>query len=229
MLVTDYKQAPKHLVSVDCIIFGYEKNELKLLLFKRKIEPMKGAWSLVGGWVYEDESVEDAARRVLKSITGLENIFMEQVMTFSDPNRDTGGRVISVAFYALIRIDAHDRELVEQNGASWVSLKKHPKLIFDHTEMLYGALEKLRHKASYTILGKELLADSFTILQLRKLYDAIFFKRFDPGNFRKKILSLKVLERLENKNTTESKKGAFYYRFSKLQTSQGINPIIKTF
>lgn len=228
MIKNIYNQS-KQLVSVDCIIFGYEKCDLKLLVFNRKIEPSIGELSLVGGWVNDDESVEDAARNVLLRITGLSDIFMEQVHVFSNINRDPGGRVISVAFYALIPIYRHDRELVEKHGAQWISIKNLPKLIFDHEIMVEKALEKVRIKASYELIGKELLPEKFTILQLRQLYNAIFMKKFDPGNFRKKVLSLKVLERLDIKNKSESKKGAYYYKFKSHRNNSGVNPIVKDY
>jgi ADP-ribose pyrophosphatase YjhB (NUDIX family) len=203
----------KQLVSVDCAVFGYENEVLKLLLFRRGIEPSKGDWSLPGGWVNDDESVEEAARRVLFLITGLKDIFLEQVQTFSNPTRDPGGRVISILFYALISIDKHDRNLIKEYDAHWWQIGTVPKLIFDHDEMVEKALEKLRFKASLELTGNQLLPETFTFLHLRKLYNAIFQREFDPGNFRKKVLSLEALERLKVKNTTESKRGAYYYRF----------------
>ncbi len=228
MLKNIYEQS-KQLVSVDCIVFGYEEGDLKLLLFNRKIEPSIGGLSLVGGWVNDEESVEDAARNVLLRITGLTDIYMEQVHVFSAVDRDPGGRVISVAFYALIRIDDHDRKLVENHGAKWISIQDLPPLIFDHDTMVQKALEKIRLKASYELIGKELLPERFTILQLRKLYNAIFNKEFDPGNFRKKVLSIKVLERLNVKNTKESKKGAYYYKFRTDTDTSDLNSIVKLF
>ncbi len=212
MPVSIYKH-PKHHVAVDCIIFGYEDDELKLLLSHRRFQPAQGEWSLMGGWVQKDETAEKAAERVLLQITGLKDIYLEQVHVFSDPERDPGGRVISVAYYAMIRIDKHDKDLVKEHGAVWWTFSKKPGLIFDHDMMVEHAHEKLKQKASYTLIGENLLPERFTILQLRTLYEAIFQRKFDPGNFRKKILSLKVLEKLEDKNTTDSKKGAFYYRF----------------
>jgi len=209
--IAKYKHA-KYLVSVDCIIFGYEDGVLKLLLFKRKIEPAAGQWSLVGGWVNPEESLENAATRVLKGITGLTDIYMEQVKVFSDPKRDPGGQVISTAFYALIPIDQHDKCLVEEHGAYWVAVDKLPKLIFDHDEMVKEAFSKLRLISSLDLFGIELLPECFTLLQLRKLYQAIYQKEFDAGNFRKKVLSLKRLQQLDIKDTASSKKGAFYYR-----------------
>ena len=206
---------PKHLVAVDCIIFGYEDDELKLLLAQRRFPPAQGEWSLMGGWVQDNETVEKAAERVLFQITGLKDIYLEQVHVFSNPERDPGGRVISVVFYAMIRIDKHDKDLVKEHGAVWWTFSEKPDLIFDHDQMVEYAHEKLKLKAGYSLIGENLLPERFTILQLRILYEAIFQRQFDPGNFRKKILSLKVLEKLKDKNTTASKKGAFYYRFKK--------------
>jgi 8-oxo-dGTP diphosphatase len=220
-------QHTKQLVSVDCIIFGYDEDELKLLVFKRWIEPAKGELSLLGGWVNHDESVTDAARRVLTLISGLKDIYLEQVDVFSDVGRDPGGRVISIAYYSLMTINEDDKKLVEQNSASWVSLKHKPRLIFDHDLIVEKALEKLRINASNELIGEHLLPEKFTLLQLRKLYNAIFQREFDPGNFRKKVLSLKVLEQLNEKDTTESKRGAFYYRFKKGGEARVGNPIFK--
>jgi len=213
MVQNIYNQSCTHLLAVDCIIFGYLQDELKLLLFKRRIEPAKGQWSLVGGWVQDNESVEDAAYRVLYGITGLKDLFLEQVQVFSEPDRDPGGRVLSVAFYALIRIDKQDEELIKKNSSSWFAISKLPKLIFDHDKMLEKALEKLRKKASIELIGRQLLPEEFTILQLRKLYSAIFQREFDPGNFRKKIMSTGILKRLDTKDKSMSKKGAYYYTY----------------
>jgi ADP-ribose pyrophosphatase YjhB (NUDIX family) len=199
-------------VAVDCVILGYQDEEIKLLLYPRSFEPYKGNWSLLGGFVQDDESADEAAARILKQTTGLEQIFLEQVASFSEPGRDPEARVISLAYYALIRIDLHDEECVKENGAYWLSINKLPKLIFDHEEMFEKSLIKLQQKAGYSLVGSELLPGMFTLIQLRKLYEAIFRREFDPGNFRKKILSLDVLEKLEIKDASESKKGAFYYR-----------------
>jgi ADP-ribose pyrophosphatase YjhB (NUDIX family) len=204
---------PKLHVAVDCVIFGYEDAELKLLLRPREMEPAMGKWSLMGGFVDSDESLENAAMRVLSATTGLKDIFLEQVAAFSAVDRDPGARVISIAFVALIQIDQHDKALVRENGAHWWPLKQLPELIFDHDQIIQGGLQLLQKRASYELTGKELLPERFTLMQLRSLYEAIYQRSFDPGNFRKKVLSLNVLERLNIKNTTESKKGAFYYRF----------------
>ncbi|NBC82421.1 MAG: NUDIX domain-containing protein [Bacteroidetes bacterium] len=207
-----YKHQHQYL-AVDCVIFGYENGQLKLLSAKRKFEPAMDQWSLMGGWVRMDETVEQAAIRVLFQITGLRDIYLEQVQVFSQPQRDPGGRVVSIVFYAMIPTDQHDKSLVHEHEAVWFNLPDKPKLIFDHDQMVEFAHEKLKQKASYELIGADLLPEKFTILQLRLLYEAVFQREFDPGNFRKKVLSLKVLERLNDKNTNESKKGAYYFRF----------------
>jgi 8-oxo-dGTP diphosphatase len=204
---------PKHFVAVDCSIFGYNEGELQLLLYPRGFEPSLGKWSLMGGFVQEKESVEEAARRVLLQTTGLKDILLEEVGSFSNPDRDTGARVISIAYVALIRIDKHDKDLVRENGAHWWPVTKLPPLVFDHDHIFLKSLELLQDKAGSEVIGKELLPDKFTLMELRNLYEAIFQKKLDPGNFRKRVLSAGVLERLDQKNTTESKKGAFYYQF----------------
>ncbi len=214
MTISQYTSI-KHHIAVDCVIFGYENQTLQILLFRRKMTPGEGGWSLLGGWVGEEETVEQAASRVLLQTTGLKDVYMEQVHVFSELNRDPGGRVVSLVFFAMMRIDKHDRDLVEAHGASWFPLDTKPKLIFDHDRMVEAAHEKLKQKASHELIGEDLLPSRFTLLQLRQLYDAIFQRKFDPGNFRKKVLSLKILERLNDKNTTDSKKGAYYFRFKK--------------
>ncbi len=225
-LYHQYQQI-KRFVSVDCVIFGYEEDQLKLLLFKRIIEPCVGEWSLIGGWLQENESAETAALRVLQFITGLTDIYLEQVQVFSKPERDPGGTVLTIVFNALIRVETHSKELIEEYGANWFPIDDVPPLIFDHDEMLKIAFEKLRLKATYNLIGKQLLPEKFTITQLRNLYNAIFQKEFDPGNFRKKVLSLKVLEQLEEKDMSESKKGAFYYRFKDIDVPVGSEPIFR--
>ena len=227
LLAKIYKQYPKNYVAVDCSIFGYEEGELKLLLYPRGFEPSRGKWSLMGGFVKHDESLEEAARRILLQTTGLHNIFLEQSGAFSKPDRDPGARVISVTFVALIRIDMHDKELVRENGAHWWPVTKLPPLIFDHDAMIQNGLAILQQKAGINLVGKELLPELFTLMQLKNLYEAIFQRSFDPGNFRKKVLSLDLLERLNEKNTSESKKGAFYYRFKETENGNRTERIVK--
>lgn len=212
-----YSEHKKHLVAVDCIIFGYDilEKEIKLLLIKRSFEPAMGKWSLAGGFVHEHESLDEAACRVLHKLTGLGNVYMEQSYTYGKIDRDPGSRVISVAYSALIKIKDIDKELKEQNGAQWQSISRLPGLIFDHAEMVKKALHELQMQIKVKPVGFALLPGKFTLVQLQDLYEAIYQKSIDKRNFRKKILSMNILEKLEEKEKETSKKGAYYYQFNK--------------
>ena len=223
----NYIKHNKQYVAVDCVIFSYEDQELKLLLYPRGFEPSIGSWSLMGGFVKEDESLENAAQQVLFNTTGLKNIYLEQIGGFSNPDRDPGGRVISIGFYALMPIEDQNKELVRNSGAHWWPIQKLPHLIFDHKEIIDAALIKLQQKSSISLIGKELLPEVFTLTQLHNLYNAIFQKKFDAGNFRKKILSLNVLKKLPKKDTSGSKRGAFYYTFIDNIEHNNLDRIIK--
>ncbi|WNJ17348.1 NrtR DNA-binding winged helix domain-containing protein [Pontibacter sp. G13] len=224
-----YGQADRHLVAVDCIIFGYEANCLQLLLFKRKVEPSAGKWSLLGRFVQHQEGVTDAAMRVVFELTGLKDIFLEQLASFGHVNRDEGARVISIAHFALIRKDDYDVELLESHGASWHDLNNLPELVFDHREMVDMALNSLRQKSRYLPLAFQLLPPKFTIPQLRALYETVFQTPFDRWNFRKRMINSGLLIKLEEKDKSASKKGAHYFQFDwdtyHKQQSEGISPL----
>ena len=209
-----YSINPKFYVSVDCIIFGFDKGSLKLLLLKRNFEPEKGSWSLMGGFVQEGESVDKAAQRVLKELTGLENVYMEQVGTYGEIHRDPGERVISVAYSALININEYDRELVNRHNASWTDMDKIPPLVFDHQQMVEQALAWFRRKASSEPIGFELLPELFTLTQLQNLYEAIYGEPIDKRNFRKRIADIGFIEKTNRIDKTGSKRGAILYRFN---------------
>jgi ADP-ribose pyrophosphatase YjhB (NUDIX family) len=224
--ITTYAAA-KHLVAVDCIVFGFDNEDLKILLVRRPIEPQKGDWSLMGGFVQEGESLDDASKRVLFTLTGLSNVYLEQLYTFGDVHRDPVDRVISVAYYALIKINDYDREIVRRNGAQWFKASAYPKLIFDHDLMVQTAINKLRRKCRTQPIGFELLPEKFTIPQLQSLYEAILMQPLDKRNFRKKILSMNLLDKLDEKDKENSKKGAYLYRFNRekyeILTSKGFS------
>jgi 8-oxo-dGTP diphosphatase len=209
-----YNTEDKFNVAVDCIIFGFDDEGLKLLLLQRNFEPALGKWSLMGGFLKKNESIEEAASRVLLTLTGLTNVYMEQLSTFGDIGRDPGARVISVAYYALININKYDKELVKKNNAHWVKIDQLPDLIFDHEKMVNKALRRLRRKASTEPVGFNLLPEKFTLPQLQRLYEAIYQVDFDKRNFRKKILSLGILEKMEEKDKESSKRGAYLYHFN---------------
>jgi len=226
-MVEYYKGHSKYLLAVDCVIFGYEHDTIKLLLYPRSFEPDKGKWSLLGGFVEPNESCEEAACRVLNQTTGLKNIYMEQLGAFSKPDREEFTRVVSIAHYALVDIQKHNHELASEKGAHWWPISQLPDLIFDHSEMVAKALHLLQQKAGYSLVGIELLPERFTLLQLRKLYEAIYQRSFDAGNFRKKILSLGLLEKLDEKNMTDSRKGAYYFRAKTNLKGNGTERIVK--
>lgn len=215
MDIYKYTNHDRLLVAVDCIIFGFDGQELKALLIKRGFEPEIGKWSLMGGFVGENESTDEAAIRVLHQLTGMTNIYMEQLYCFSDVNRDPAGRVISIAYYALINIADYSEQLQLEHEARWFPLAQIPKLIFDHNEMLQKAKVRLQEKVTNHPVGFELLPDKFTLPQLQNLYEAIYGEPLDKRNFTRKILSLEILNKLDEKEKESSRKGAFYYVFDK--------------
>lgn len=207
-----YSQQKRFLCAVDCIIFGYDGVDLKLLLIQRALEPFRGEWSLVGGFVSETESAEVAAVRVLKDLTGLDGLYMEQLHTFTEPGRDTMERTVSVAFSALIDIQKYRKQINEEYHPVWFPINELPALIFDHTAMVGLAKEKLRYKAALHPLLFELLPAKFTIPQLQNLYTCVYNIEFDKGNFTRKLLSTGLLLKLNDKDKLNSRKGAFYYK-----------------
>jgi len=186
-----------------------------LLLYPRGFEPVKGKWSLMGGFVGEEESCEEAAARILYQTTGLKDIFLQEVGVFSEPDREPFTWVMSVAYFALIRMHKHDLDLVREHGAQWYPVNALPELIFDHGKMIRESILRLQQKAGFSLVGSELLPEKFTLVQLRKLYETIYQREFDAGNFRKKMLSLELLEKTNEKDFSESRKGAYFYTIHK--------------
>lgn len=207
-----YSNYDKFYKAVDCIIFGFLEGELKILLMRRDLEPKKDQWSLVGGFVNEDETLHQAAERVLYDMTGLKNIYMEQLNSFSEVDRDEEARVISTPFYALIKIE--NLYFSSEYRAQWFSITNYPRPIFDHEDMIQYALRKMRHHAQTEPIGFALLPEKFTMPQLRTLYESIYQQPFDKRNFSKKMISLGLLDRLDEKEFNSSKKGAYYFKFN---------------
>ena len=217
MRMSLYRSHDKILVAVDCIIFGFDGRQLKALLVKRGFEPEKGKWSLMGGFVGKNENAEQAASRVLYKLTGLRNIYMEQLFAFSDVERDHAGRVISIAYFALINIKDYSQQLQLEHEARWLQLNRIPRLVFDHRKMVMKAKQRLQEKVVAHPVGFELLPPKFTLPQLQNLYEAIYGIPLDKRNFTKKILSLGVLNKLDEKEKESSRRGAFYYVFDGLK------------
>lgn len=213
-MTTYYDKHPKFHVAVDCIIFGFNKDGLSLLLLKRNMEPFMGEWSLMGGFVQTRESVDDAAKRVLKEYTGLDQVYMKQVGAFGDVNREPDERVISVAYYALININDYDKQLVEEHNGYWAGINDLPPLLFDHLQMVEQARELMKKKASREPIGFNLLPELFTLTQLQNLYEAIYGCTIDKRNFRKKVADMDFIEQTEFIDKTSSRRGARLYKFN---------------
>lgn len=213
-MTTYYNVNPKFHVSVDCIIFGLNEGELSILLLKRNFEPEMGQWSLMGGFVQNNESIDDAAKRVLKELTGLENVYMEQVCTFGELERDPGERVISVAYYALINVDEYDHTLVEKHNAQWIKINEMPKLSFDHPAMIEKARKLMKQKASSKPIGLNLLPRLFTLTQMQSLYETIFGEAIDKRNFRKRVAEMDYIEKTDLIDKSGSRRGAYLYKFN---------------
>ena len=207
-----YKEHAKHYVGVDCVIFGLHEGKLNILLIKRRMMPGKGQWSLMGGFVEENESLDDAAKRVLFQLTGLENVYMEQVGTFGTIDRDPGARVISVAYCALLNFDEQDHQRVNDNDACWIPLDEMPELFFDHPLIVEKALEYLRLQVNRKPLVFQFLPELFTLSQLQSVYEAILGEKLDKRNFRKRIIEEGVLEKTDLIDKSGSKRGATLYR-----------------
>ena len=215
MVLKDYNEEDKVLLAVDCIIFGFDEEGLKILLIKREFEPEKGSWSLIGGFQKKDENLDQAAIRILHHLTGLHDIYMDQLYAFSKVDRDPKERTISVAYYALIDIATHDSDLIRLDSAHWFNLKNVPPLIFDHDLMVQKAIARLRRKSMTKPIGFELLPEKFTMRQLQRLYESILDKKLDKRNFINKVNSLDILIKLEEKDMSVSRKGAYLYQFDK--------------
>ncbi len=210
-----YSKQTRLLAAVDCIIFGFDGYELKLLLVKRSLEPQKNNWSLMGGFIETNESADTSATRVLKQLTGLEGVYLEQLYTFTAHDRDPLERTISLAYFALIDIHKYEAQISEEYHAEWFPVKHIPELIFDHPEMVKMAKEKLQYKAALHPILFELLPLKFTLPQLQSLYEGVYDYEFDKRNFSRKVLSTGLLVKQKEKDKENSKKGAYYYKLNK--------------
>jgi ADP-ribose pyrophosphatase YjhB (NUDIX family) len=212
---TFYGEHSKVWLSVDCIIFGFDEGKLKILIGKRKMDPGRGEWSLYGGFVRSDESVDDAASRTLFELTGLRNLFMRQVGAFGNVDRDPGERVVSIAYYALINVKDYDDILRHAHGLVWMDVNEIPQLYSDHNEMVLKARKMMQQKLATEPVGFRLLPSLFTLTQLQKLYEAVNGVELDKRNFRKHVKEMDFIEKTELIDKTSSKRGAYLYRFNK--------------
>lgn len=213
-MTTFYNDCDRFIVSVDCVIFGLSNGRLNLLLTRRAFEPEKGRWSLMGGFVKNNESVDAAARRVLYNLTGLDNVYMQQVGTFGQVDRDPGARVISVAYCALVNFNDHDRVRVTSHNAMWVEINQIPKLGFDHEEMVDSALKMIKQRMAVEPIAFSLLPTYFTLTQLQQLYEIVTGENIDKRNFRKRIAENDCIEKTDFIDKQSSRRGAAMYRYN---------------
>ncbi|SOD12066.1 NUDIX hydrolase [Pedobacter xixiisoli] len=210
----EYSSQPHYLVAVDCIVFGFDGETLKLLLVKRSLEPEINKWSLIGGFVGAEESTDDAAIKVLKKNTGLDGIYLEQFKVYGKPDRDPIERTLSVAYFALIDIKKYSQQLNADYHAEWFPINERPELIFDHNTMVADARKRLRYKAALHPILFELLPKKFTLPQLQTLFEAVNDMKIDTGNFNRKMNSTGLLVKLDEKDKSSSKKGAYYFKLN---------------
>ena len=212
-MATTYEY-PRPALTVDCVVFGLDEDELEVLLVRRGIEPFVGRWALPGGFVRVDETLEDAALRELQEETGLERVFLEQLYTFSAIDRDPRERVVTVAYYALVKLSDHKvKAATDAADAAWFAISDLPELAFDHAEIFEMALTRLRGKLRWQPIGFELLPKKFTLTQLQRMYEVILERPLDKRNFRKKILAMDVLVELDEVQKDVAHRAARLYKF----------------
>lgn len=203
-------------LTADCVIFGLDNEDLKVLLIQRDLDPFAGQWALPGGFVTVGESVEKTARRELAEETGLHDIFLEQLYTFGEPDRDPREHVVTVAYFALVNLVDHPIHAdSDARNAAWFEIDDIPRLAFDHEKILHTAHERLQGKIRYQPIGFELLPKKFALRQLQYLYEKILDRKLDKRNFRKKILKMGILEGLDEIEKDVSHRAARLYRFNK--------------
>jgi ADP-ribose pyrophosphatase YjhB (NUDIX family) len=207
---------PIETLSIDCLIFGFKRNELDILLVQHGGGISKGKWALPGGWITYDESVDDAATRILNDLTGVSNIYLDQLKAFGAVNRYPTKRVITIAYYALVKPENYTlRPGFTARDASWFSVGEVPPLPYDHDLIVREALAHLKHRVRHEPIGFNLLPRKFTLLQLQELYEAILDKKLDKSNFRRKILRMNLLEPCLEKQRAVSHRAAALYRFNR--------------
>ena len=212
---------PRPALTVDCVVFGFDEGDLKVLLIQRKLKPYKNRWALPGGFVRLEETLDEAARRELAEESGVKNVYLEQLYTFGDLNRDPRERVVSVAYYALVKLAGHDvQAATDAENAAWFSVDDVPALAFDHETILETALARLKAKVRYEPIGFELLPDKFALSELQHLYEVCLEEQIDKRNFRKKILGMGLLIETNEIQKDVRHRAARLYRFDEKKYRQ---------
>lgn len=201
-------------ITIDCVVFGFQEGSLEVLLVKHAEGISKGEWGLPGGWIKKRESIDAAAHRLLMELTGLNEIYLEQLKAFGDPDRFPVERVITIGYYALIkREDYQIKPGFTASEAAWFKIKEVPDLIYDHDKILQFSLLQLQNRIRQAPIGFNLLPEKFTLLQLMQLYEEILGVEMDKPNFRRKILKMKLLVDLNEKQSNVSHRAAKLYKF----------------
>jgi 8-oxo-dGTP diphosphatase len=209
-------QFARPALTVDVVVFALDEDDLQVMLIQRDLAPHRGSWALPGGFVHVNETLEQAAARELREETGLSDIFLEQLYTFGDLQRDPRERVVTVAYYALVNLAGHDvHASTDARNAAWFPITELPELAFDHQHIVNVALERLRGKVRYQPIGFELLPEKFTLRQLQHLYEIILDRPLDKRNFRKKVLSMGVIQETSDIEKDVAHRAARLYRFNK--------------
>lgn len=212
---------PRPALTVDCVVFAFDAESLKLLLVQRGRPPYAGKWALPGGFVEVGEELEAAAMRELKEETGVDNLYLEQLYTFGDPTRDPREHVVSVAYYALVKLSDHRiRASTDARDAAWVPVGRARRLAFDHDGIVATALQRLKGKLRYQPIGFELLPRKFTLTQLQQLYETVLERKLDKRNFRRKILSMGLIVELDESQRDVAHRAARLYRFDRRKYEQ---------
>lgn len=207
---------PRAALAVDCVVFGLDVSDLKVLLIQRRLAPFQHAWALPGGFVRMDETLDEAARRELAEEAGVTDVYLEQLYSFSALDRDPRERVVTVAYYALAKLSDHRiRAATDAMGVGWFALDDLPKLAFDHAEIVATAHERLRGKVRYAPIGFELLPPRFSLTQLQRLYEIVLGESLDKRNFRKKILGMELLVETDEYEQGVRHRAARLYRFDR--------------
>jgi 8-oxo-dGTP diphosphatase len=206
---------PRPALTVDCVVFGLAEAELRVLLIERGLEPFAGGWALPGGFVRVDETLDQAAARELEEEAGLSGVFLEQLYTFGDLDRDPRERVVTVAYYALVQLSDHRvKAATDARRAKWFAHSALPPLAFDHGSIVETALRRLQGKVRYQPIGFALLPEKFTLGQLQGLYETVLARTLDKRNFRKKILKMDLLDELDEWQIGVRHRAARLYRFN---------------
>ena len=213
MILKKYNKNQEISVAIDCVIIGYDQKKLSVLLFQRQVEPFKGSWSLLGEVPDAKTSMDKSAQDIIYKLTGAKDIYLSQLKTYGDLDRDPLERVISIVYYSLIRVDVFKKIDLKKYNAKWFDLNEVPEIILDHNQMINDAVSKLREIAKTKPIGFRLLPKLFTLPQLQNLYECLYSNEFDSRNFRKKILSSGFLKKTNIKDKSSSRKGAFLYSF----------------